>query len=92
MKDPEDFHAHLDECEQCREHPFALCPEGELILKKVTVGIDLEDYQRYFSRKIRGINEDNSANDIVKMVDKMMTGKSEITDVLNKMTKESKDA
>jgi hypothetical protein len=23
------FHDHLDECEQCREHPFDLCPEGQ---------------------------------------------------------------
>lgn len=23
-----DFHAHLDECAQCREHPFALCSVG----------------------------------------------------------------
>jgi hypothetical protein len=22
------FHLHLDACVQCREHPFALCPEG----------------------------------------------------------------
>lgn len=22
------FHRHLDECQQCREHPFDLCPEG----------------------------------------------------------------
>lgn len=24
----EAFHAHLDVCEQCRDHPFKLCPEG----------------------------------------------------------------
>jgi hypothetical protein len=28
----EKFHAHLDVCKQCREHPFALCPVGERLL------------------------------------------------------------
>lgn len=28
----QEFHAHLDACEQCREHPFNLCPEGEKLL------------------------------------------------------------
>jgi len=47
----EDFHSHLDECEQCREHPFNLCPEGELILKKVTTGeVNLDDIRRYVQR------------------------------------------
>lgn len=27
------FHAHLDECEQCREHPFNLCAVGESLLR-----------------------------------------------------------
>lgn len=26
------FHAHLDECETCREHPFDLCPLGHRLL------------------------------------------------------------
>lgn len=26
------FHRHLDECQQCREHPFALCQAGERLL------------------------------------------------------------
>lgn len=26
------FHAHLDRCEQCRNHPFGLCPEGRKLL------------------------------------------------------------
>jgi hypothetical protein len=26
------FHAHLDECKQCREHPFGLCPSGSTLL------------------------------------------------------------
>ena len=27
------FHAHLDACAQCREHPFDLCPTGSLLLR-----------------------------------------------------------
>ncbi len=26
------FHAHLDECERCRERPFDLCPVGIALL------------------------------------------------------------
>ena len=26
--DPEKFHAHLDKCKQCEEHPFNLCSIG----------------------------------------------------------------
>jgi hypothetical protein len=26
------FHAHLDVCEQCRNHPFNLCPLGDRLL------------------------------------------------------------
>lgn len=28
------FHAHLDVCKQCREHPFELCAEGRKRLLK----------------------------------------------------------
>lgn len=31
------FHSHLDECAQCREHPFALCDTGrKLIVEAAT--------------------------------------------------------
>ena len=30
------FHDHLDECEQCREHPFNLCEEGARILEETS--------------------------------------------------------
>ena len=30
----DDFHGHLDECSQCRNHPFGLCPTGAALLKK----------------------------------------------------------
>jgi hypothetical protein len=29
----EAFHAHLDACAQCREHPFALCEVGAVLLE-----------------------------------------------------------
>ena len=28
----EKFHAHLDMCKQCRDHPFGLCKVGESLL------------------------------------------------------------
>jgi hypothetical protein len=31
--DDNPFHRHLDECQQCREHPFALCAAGAVILQ-----------------------------------------------------------
>jgi hypothetical protein len=31
---PATFHEHLDECRQCREHPFALCPYGAKALQR----------------------------------------------------------
>jgi hypothetical protein len=27
------FHSHLDVCEQCRNHPFNLCPTGATLLR-----------------------------------------------------------
>jgi hypothetical protein len=29
------FHDHLEVCEQCREHPFDLCPRGHILLMAV---------------------------------------------------------
>jgi hypothetical protein len=29
------FHAHLDECKQCREHPFGLCSTGSRLLTEM---------------------------------------------------------
>lgn len=31
------YHAHLDVCKQCREHPFALCRQGAELLKEVAL-------------------------------------------------------
>ena len=28
------FHAHLDECKQCRENPFGMCPIGQARLEE----------------------------------------------------------
>src|ERR1041385_1009613 len=35
--DPKDFHAHLDQCAQCRNHPMALCSVGANLLKGAVV-------------------------------------------------------
>lgn len=32
------FHAHLDICSQCENHPFALCPIGAKLLKEAATG------------------------------------------------------
>jgi hypothetical protein len=29
----EDFHKHLDVCDQCSNNPFSLCPEGARIMQ-----------------------------------------------------------
>ena len=28
------FHAHLDQCTQCEQHPFNLCPVGQKLLEE----------------------------------------------------------
>jgi hypothetical protein len=38
--DNEPFHAHLNECEQCRRNPFGLCPEGGRRLRQQATGHD----------------------------------------------------
>ncbi len=39
----DEFHAHLDECAQCRNHPFGLCATGAALLKKAgEAGAELE--------------------------------------------------
>lgn len=32
------FHAHLDVCTQCENHPFDLCPTGAKLLKYAATG------------------------------------------------------
>jgi hypothetical protein len=34
------FTNHLDDCEQCRDHPFALCPVGHRLLLACAVTHD----------------------------------------------------
>jgi hypothetical protein len=36
MNKSDEFFKHLDICEQCREHPFDLCPKGAFILAHIT--------------------------------------------------------
>ena len=34
------YHDHLDECEQCRNNPMMMCPEGHRRLKQQVTGQD----------------------------------------------------
>ena len=38
MIDTKKFHAHLDECVQCRTQPFNLCPNGQKIMEETMAG------------------------------------------------------
>lgn len=42
------FHAHLDVCSQCRNHPFRLCVTGAKLLKEAATG--QSDEKRYTQR------------------------------------------
>ena len=47
MNEPEDkFQRHLDQCEQCRNHPFALCPKGANLLREAADGVGKEMEKR----------------------------------------------
>lgn len=39
------FHAHLDVCSQCRDHPFGLCRTGASLLKYAATG-ELDNHIR----------------------------------------------
>lgn len=39
-----DFHAHLDECTQCRENPMGLCAAGQQLLTAVASKVDGKNY------------------------------------------------
>lgn len=60
-KDVDPFHAHLDVCQQCREHPFDLCTVGDLLLKQVAAGYrpgglmqQMTDHNERLKRIFRG--------------------------------------
>jgi len=36
------FHDHLDECEQCRNHPFDLCEKGYQIMQIEIIDSQIE--------------------------------------------------
>jgi hypothetical protein len=36
------FHSHLDECRQCADHPFDLCPSGTVLMNLARVILDTE--------------------------------------------------
>jgi hypothetical protein len=44
MQDIQNFHDHLDRCEQCRNHPFALCAKGYKLLVIAASGDESKNY------------------------------------------------
>lgn len=46
------YHDHLDACEQCRNHPFALCSDGERILRAFVAG---EEWKPPVEVPLRGV-------------------------------------
>jgi hypothetical protein len=46
---PDIFHAHLDKCAQCREHPFDLCKEGAGLLREAAYGLPLRQASKPFN-------------------------------------------
>lgn len=46
---PDIFHAHLDKCAQCREHPFDLCVEGAKLLREAAIGLPLRQASKPFN-------------------------------------------
>ena len=52
-----EFHAHLDICSQCRDHPFNLCSAGAILLKEAATnpfGLTEED-KRFLALAIQGL-------------------------------------
>lgn len=45
MTAKDDFHKHLDECQQCRENPFKLCLTGARLLETAAMAA-LENLRR----------------------------------------------
>lgn len=39
MSSPDAFHAHLEVCAQCRDHPFALCSVGVALIHEAVLRI-----------------------------------------------------
>lgn len=34
------FHAHIDDCDQCKNNPFDLCHEGQYIISQISLLLD----------------------------------------------------
>jgi hypothetical protein len=45
------FHQHLDQCQQCREQPFNLCPIGARLLTEAATS-ELANEQYWFRLKM----------------------------------------
>lgn len=42
------FHAHLDVCKQCRDHPFGLCKIGDTLIRATAEEEAIEGAYRIF--------------------------------------------
>jgi hypothetical protein len=61
------FHTHLDQCAQCREHPFDLCAEGAILIMRAgsdihkstaarALGINLDEVTEETRRVAKAVN------------------------------------
>ncbi len=41
-----EFHVHLDNCQQCRDFPFDLCPDGAAALQRTAVALAVDPIAR----------------------------------------------
>lgn len=48
------FHDHLDECDQCRNHPCDLCPDGLKIIKSMMT----EAYDKFDDNIVNLLKDD----------------------------------
>ena len=39
--DADRFHAHLDRCPRCADHPFDLCLEGTRLMRDILTGVEI---------------------------------------------------
>jgi len=56
--DPFPFHDHLDACELCRNHPFAICTDGERILRSFAA----VDWKPPVEQPLRGVESTHKKN------------------------------
>lgn len=60
------FHDHLDACERCRNYPFALCTDGERILRSFAAYLGTSrqagDWKPSVEQPLRGVESTHKKN------------------------------